>query len=118
EEPICGTHRVLCKFEFASWLPLRSGQGNLRLSLVNIPVRLVPAISTEEAISFRQIHEPSSEPIRYVKGIETEKGFKEIVKGYEYAKGRYVLIDPRKLMTSNLKPSTPSTCGSSWIRRN
>jgi DNA end-binding protein Ku len=106
----------LCKFEFASWLPLRSGQA-ISASLVNIPVRLVPAISTEEAISFRQIHEPSSEPIRYVKGIETEKGFKEIVKGYEYAKGRYVLIDPRKLMTSNLKPSTPSTCGSSWIRR-
>jgi DNA end-binding protein Ku len=76
--------------------------GNLRLSLVNIPVRLVPAISTEEAISFRQIHEPSGEPIRYVKGIETEKGFKEvpeeeIVKGYEYAKGHYVLIDPKEI---------------------
>ena len=77
--------------------------GNLRLSLVNIPVRLVPAISTKEAISFRQIYEPSSEPIRYVKGIETEKGFKEevpdeeIVKGYEYAKGRYVLIDPKEI---------------------
>jgi hypothetical protein len=28
--------------------------GNLRLSLVLIPVRLIPAVSTEEAISFRQ----------------------------------------------------------------
>jgi DNA end-binding protein Ku len=76
--------------------------GNLRLSLVNIPVRLVPAISTEEAISFRTIHEPSGEPIRYVKGIETDKGFKEvpedeIVKGYEYAKGHYVLLHPEEI---------------------
>lgn len=29
--------------------------GNLRLSLVLIPVKLVPAISTEEAISFRRL---------------------------------------------------------------
>src|SRR4029077_10519620 len=43
--------------------------GNLRLSLVLIPVRLVPAVSTEEAISFRQIHESSGKPIRYVKGV-------------------------------------------------
>ena len=76
--------------------------GNIRLSLVVIPVRLVRAVSTEEGISFRQIHEPSGEPIRLVKGIETDKGFKEvpedeIVKGYEYAKGHHVLIDPKEI---------------------
>jgi DNA end-binding protein Ku len=52
--------------------------GNLRLSLVLIPVKLCPAVSTEEAVSFRMIHEPSGKPIRYVKGVPTEKGFKEI----------------------------------------
>ena len=62
--------------------------GNLRLSLVLIPVRLVPAVSTEEAISLRQIHEPSGTPIRYVKGVHdgdafTEVKDEEIVKGYE-----------------------------------
>jgi DNA end-binding protein Ku len=76
--------------------------GNLRLSLVLIPVRLVPAISTEEAISFRQIHEPSGTPIRQVKGIRdgdtfTEVPDEEIVKGYEYAKGQHVLIDPKEI---------------------
>src|SRR5690242_16166275 len=76
--------------------------GNLRLSLVNIPVRLVPAISTEDAVGFHQLHEPSGQRIRYVKGIQTEKGFKEvpdeeIVKGYEYAKGHYVLLDPKEI---------------------
>ena len=76
--------------------------GNLRLSLVLIPVRLVPAVSTEEAISFRQIHEPSGTPIRLLKGVHdgdtfTEVPDEEIVKGYEYAKGQHVLIDPKEI---------------------
>src|SRR5689334_12706145 len=76
--------------------------GNLRLSLVLIPVRLVPAVSTEEAISFRQIHEPSGTPIRYVKGVHdgdsfTEVADEEIVKGYEHAKGQHILVDPKEI---------------------
>ena len=76
--------------------------GNLRLSLVLIPVRLVPAVSTEEAISFRQIHEPSGSPIKYVKGVRdgdtfTEVPEEEIIKGYEHAKGHHVLIQPSEI---------------------
>jgi DNA end-binding protein Ku len=76
--------------------------GNLRLSLVLIPVKLSPAISNEEAVSFRMIHEPTGQPIRYVKGVPTEQGFEEvsedeIIKGYEYAKGQHVLIDPKEI---------------------
>jgi DNA end-binding protein Ku len=76
--------------------------GNLRLSLVLIPVRLVPAVSTEDAISFRQIHEPSGKPIKYVKGVRdgdtfTEVSDEEIVKGYEHAKGHHVLIHPSEI---------------------
>ena len=76
--------------------------GNLRLSLVLVPVRLYPATSSEGSIAFRMIHEPSGEPIRYQKGIETERGFEEvdedeIVKGYEHTKGHHVLIKPEEL---------------------
>ena len=76
--------------------------GNLRLSLVLISVRLIPAVSTEETISFRQIHEPSGTPIKQVKGARegdtfTEVPDEEIVKGYEYAKGSHVLIDPKEI---------------------
>jgi DNA end-binding protein Ku len=76
--------------------------GNLRLSLVLIPVRLVPAVSTEDAISFRQIHEPSGKPIKYVKGVRdgdtfTEVPDEEILKGYEHAKGHHVLIHPSEI---------------------
>jgi DNA end-binding protein Ku len=83
-------------------MPASLWSGNLRLSLVLIPVKLHSAVSTEEAISFRMIHEPSGQPIRYVKGIETEKGFEEvpeeeIIKGYEHAKGHHVLLRPEEL---------------------
>src|SRR3954454_15154405 len=82
--------------------PIPLWSGNLRLFLVLVPVKLFSAVSTEDAVSFRMIHKPSGEPIRYVKGVETEKGFKEvpeeeIVKGYEHAKGHHVLIKPEEL---------------------
>jgi DNA end-binding protein Ku len=88
-------------YEFKS-MPASLWSGNLRLSLVLIPVKLHSAVTTEETISFRMIHEPSGQPIRYVKGIETEQGFEEvsedeIVKGYEHTKGHHVLIQPEEL---------------------
>ena len=43
--------------------PIPVWSGNLRLSLVLVPVRLYPATSTEGVISFRMIHEPSRKPI-------------------------------------------------------
>jgi DNA end-binding protein Ku len=82
--------------------PIPVWSGNLRLSLVLVPVRLYPATSTEGTIAFRMIHEPSGKPIKYLKGIETERGFKEvpeeeIIKGYEHTKGHHVLIRPEEL---------------------
>jgi len=63
---------------------------------------MFPAISTEGTIAFRMIHEPSGKPIKYLKGIETERGFKEvseeeIVKGYEHTKGHHILIKPEEI---------------------
>jgi len=61
---------------------------------VALPVKLYSALDSKEKISFNQIHEPSKQRIRYEKvapGIgAVDKD--EIVKGYEYAKGRYVLF--------------------------
>ena len=82
--------------------PIPVWSGNLRLSLVLVPVRMFPATSTEGTIAFRMIHEPSGKPINYLKGIETERGFEEvpeeeIIKGYEHTKGHHVLIEPQEL---------------------
>ena len=73
--------------------------GNLRLSLVNIPVRLYAATNTERKIELHQIHEPSGKRIRYQKvapgvgAVENE----DITKGYEYEKGKYVLLDQKEI---------------------
>ena len=68
--------------------------GQIRLALVALPVKLYSALDAKEKISFNQIHEPSKQRIRYEKvapGVgPVDKD--EIVKGYEYQKGRYVLF--------------------------
>jgi DNA end-binding protein Ku len=69
-------------------------KGHIRLSLVSIPVELYTATKTTEKIAFRQIHEPTGKPIHYQKvvagvgPVDTD----EILKGFEYEKGRYVLL--------------------------
>ena len=69
---------------------------------VLVPVRMFSAVSTEGTIAFRMIHEPSGQPIKYLKGVETKRGFEEvpeeeIIKGYEHTKGHHVLIKPKGL---------------------
>ncbi|MBL8542355.1 MAG: Ku protein [Hyphomonadaceae bacterium] len=68
--------------------------GQIRLALVALPVKLYSALDSREKISFNQIHEPSKQRIRYEKvapGVGPVSK-DEIVKGYEYSKGRYVLF--------------------------
>jgi DNA end-binding protein Ku len=68
--------------------------GQIRLALVALPVKLYSALDSREKISFNQIHEPSKQRIRYEKvapGVGPVPN-DEIVKGYEYQKGHYVLF--------------------------
>lgn len=70
-------------------------QGQIRLALVSIPVEIYPATKSGAAIQFRQIHEPSGKRIYYEKVVPGVGPVDrdEIVKGYEVAKGNYVLLD-------------------------
>src|SRR5438270_12104746 len=73
--------------------------GFLKLSLVTIAFRLYSATTEKERIHFHRIHEPSGERVRYqnvVPGIGPVDS-SEIVKGYEYEKGRYVTVEPDDL---------------------
>jgi DNA end-binding protein Ku len=73
--------------------------GQLRLSLVSIPVQLYAATKTAARIAFHQIHEPSGKRVRYEKvvpGIGPVES-DDIVKGYEVDKGRYVTITDDEL---------------------
>ena len=70
-------------------------QGQIRLALVSIPVEIYPASRSGAAIQFHQIHEPSGKRVRYEK-VVTGIGpvdREDILKGYEVAKGEYVLLD-------------------------
>ncbi|GLQ37404.1 non-homologous end joining protein Ku [Rhizobium albus] len=80
-------------------------KGQLRLSLVSIPVELYSATKTGARISFRQIHEPTGKPIRYEKVVDGHGPVDadEIVKGFEYDKGNYVLLDPDEIEAVKLE---------------
>ena len=70
-------------------------QGQIRLALVSIPVEIYSATRSGAAVSFKQIHEPTGQPIHYEK-IVTGVGpvdTDEIMKGYEVSKGEFVLLE-------------------------
>ena len=66
----------------------------ISFGLVNIPVRLYSA-TEERALNFDMLHKKDLSPIRFAK-ICKEDGkevpYEDIVKGYEYQKGEYVVI--------------------------
>lgn len=73
--------------------------GQLRLSLVSISVELHSAKKSGAHISFRQIHKPSGKRVHYqkiVNGIGPIDA-EDIVKGFEYDKDRYVLLEPDEI---------------------
>lgn len=80
-------------------------KGQLRLSLVSIPVELHSATKSGARISFRQIHQPSGKPVRYEKtvpGIGPVKS-DEILKGYETGDGEYLLLEPTEIEAIRLE---------------
>jgi DNA end-binding protein Ku len=82
--------------------------GRIQVSLVSFGVQLFVATESKSQISFHQISRSTGERIRHQKvlqsavdsGEETTGaavGKDEIVKGYEYRKGEYILIEPSEL---------------------
>lgn len=69
--------------------------GSISFGLVNIPVKLGSAIESTKELDFDMLSKKEMAPIRYAR-IDTETGkevaWKDIVKGYQYAKGKYVVI--------------------------
>ncbi len=76
-----------------------SWRGQIRLALVAIPVEIFPATKAGRSIAFHQIHEPSGQRVRYEKTVPGigPVDRDEILKGYEVAKGEYVLLDPEEI---------------------
>ena len=74
-------------------------KGQIRLALVSIPVEIYAATKTGAAIAFNQIHEPTGKRIKYEKVVPGigPVDVDEIVRGFEYAKGEYVLLDDKEI---------------------
>jgi DNA end-binding protein Ku len=82
--------------------------GSLTFGLVNIPVRLHTAVRGKERVSFRLLHAEDLSPIRYERVCQREDepvDWKDIVKGYEYAKGKFVVLDDDDFKAASIESS-------------
>jgi DNA end-binding protein Ku len=71
-------------------------KGYLKISLVNIPVRVFPATDAAATVSFNQLHRECRTRIQQKKWCptcQTEVATSDLVKGYEFEKGRYVVLE-------------------------
>jgi DNA end-binding protein Ku len=97
--------------------------GQVQISLVQFGVSLYTATESKSQISFHQISRSTGERIRHQKVLQSAAeneesasavGKDDIVKGYEYSKGQYVLIEPSEL--ENLRvPSKHTIAVSQFI---
>ncbi len=82
--------------------------GHIQISLVSFGVKLFVATEAKSEIRFHQISRSTGERVRHQKvlasAVEENPGEaanpvekNEIVKGYEYRKGEYVMIEPKEL---------------------
>ncbi len=84
--------------------PRSSWKGFIRLSLVSVPVKAFTANSTGAEIRLNQLHADCNNRVQYKKTCPEhgELSSDQIVSGYEYAKGQYVVIDPAEV--AKLRP--------------
>lgn len=80
--------------------PRSSWKGFLRLSLVSVPVKAYTAASSSRSdVTLNQLHAECNNRIQYRKTcpVHGEVSNDEIVSGYEFAKGQYVVITPEEI---------------------
>lgn len=88
-------------------MPRSIWTGAISFGLVNIPIRLVTAVD-DKSVRFRQIRKGDNSRIRHRRVAQAdgeEVTQDEIVKGYEVAPDRYVVLEPDELRTLDPKAS-------------
>ena len=75
-------------------------KGYLKLSLVSCPIALYPASSSSERVSFNRINTKTGNRLKQ-QMVDAETGAPvdkdAISRGYEYAKGQYILVDDEEI---------------------
>lgn len=80
-------------------------KGSLSFGLVNIPIRMFTA-SRDRELKFTLLHKKDLSEIRYAKickSEEKEVPWDEIVKGYEFQKGEFVILDDKDFEKVDVK---------------
>jgi DNA end-binding protein Ku len=81
-------------------------KGHIRFLLVAIPVRVYNAIETSEKIHLNQLHKDDYGPIGYDKRCKKCGQIvsnEEIIKGYQYSKDQYAILEPDDIAKIKLK---------------
>jgi DNA end-binding protein Ku len=80
-------------------------KGSLAFGLVNIPIELYSA-TRDHRPKFRLLHAKDEEPVRYERVCQKEGkpvAWEDLVKGYEYAKGQFVVLTKDDFKTAALE---------------
>jgi DNA end-binding protein Ku len=84
-------------------------KGAITFGLVNIPVEVHSAVASgSERISFRQLHKTDKSPIKQVRYCAAEDKpieYEDVVKGYEYSKGKFVVMDEEDFRAATVESS-------------
>jgi DNA end-binding protein Ku len=81
-------------------------KGHIQFSLVTIPIRIYNAVDAGQSISFNLLSKDGHNPVSYEKKDKvTGKTLKndEIIKGYQYEPGQYVIVEPEDFEKVKLK---------------
>jgi DNA end-binding protein Ku len=81
-------------------------KGHIQFSLVTIPIRIYNAIDSAQSFSFNLLTKDGHNPVSYEKKDKvTGKTLRneDIVKGYQYEPGQYVIIEPDDFEKIRLK---------------
>jgi len=79
--------------------------GAVSFGLINIPVKLYTA-TDDHGLDFTMLHKGDLSPIRYARICKAEGKeipFEDIVKGYEYQKGDYVVLTDEDFVRANVR---------------
>ena len=80
--------------------------GNIRLSLVSLPVRIYAALNRSKQIPLHEIYKPTGERVHnQMMAGDTEVDRDDVVKGYEIERGEYVLLDPDEIKALKIPSS-------------
>ncbi len=83
-------------------------KGSIAFGLVNIPINVYPA-SEEHTLEFHMLHKKDLSPIRFAricKAENREVPYSEIVKGFEYEKDEYVVVEDEDFKRADAKKTS------------